>query len=69
MDTDPEFELSGREREIQSRLATKSDRAIAAEIGLKSSGVRYHPRKLFAELGAGSGKEAVQLAREKGLLP
>ncbi len=67
-DADPALELSGRERQILSRLETKSDQEIAAELGLTIYGVRYHLRKLFPKLGGGGRKEAVGLAREKGLL-
>ena len=65
---DPELELSGRERQILSRLETRSDREIADELGLTVHGVRYHLRKLFPKLGGGGRKDAVGLAREKGLL-
>ena len=68
-DADPAVELSAREREILSRLDGKSDKAIAAELGLTSNGVRYHLRKLFARLGATSRDEAVRRARETGLIP
>ena len=68
-DADPALELSAREREILSHLDTKSDKAIAAELGLTTSGVRYHLRRLFSRLGATSRDEAVRRARETGLFP
>ena len=68
-DADPALELSEREREILLRLETGSDKAIATELGLTASGVRYHLRKLFSRLGATGRDEAVRRARESGLLP
>ena len=66
-DADPALELSAREREILSRLDAQSDKAIAAELGLTTNGVRYHLRKLFSRLGATNRSEAVRRAREIGL--
>ena len=66
-DADPVLELSTREWEILSRLDAESDKAIAAELGLTTNGVRYHLRKLFSRLGATSRSEAVRRAREIGL--
>ena len=68
-DADPTLELSEREREILSRLDSKSDKAIASELDLTTNGVRYHLRKLFSRLGATSRGEAVHRARELGLFP
>ena len=67
-DAEPALELSGRELQILSRLETNDDKAIAAELGLTVSGLRYHVGKLFRKLGARTRKDAVRRAREKGLL-
>ncbi len=61
--------LTAREREVLQRLGSQRDKEIAAEFGLSTFGVRYHIRKLFAKLGVRKRSEAVQRAREMGLLP
>ncbi len=68
-DADSELALSAREREILERIEARSDKSIADELGLTTSGVRYHLRKAFARLGATGRADAVRRAREAGLLP
>ena len=60
--------LSGREKEVLQRLGSQRDKVIAAELGLSAYGVRYHIRKLFTKLGVRRRAEAVQRAREMGLI-
>ena len=67
-DADRTLELSPREREILSRLDARTDREIAAELDLTVYGVRYHLRRLFSKLAAKSRADAVQRARELGLI-
>ena len=61
--------LSERERTVLMRLGSQRDKQIAATLGLTVDGVRYHMRKLFAKLGAGTRADAVRRARELGLIP
>ena len=61
--------LTARERDVLQRLGRQRDKEIAAEFGLSAFGVRYHIRKLFAKLGVRKRSEAVQRAKEMGLLP
>ena len=68
-DADPEHALSAREREILERVEAWSDKAIADDLGLTTSGVRYHLRNVFGRLGATGRADAVRRAREAGLLP
>ena len=64
-DARPPEGLSEREWQVLSRLANRSDRAIAAELGLTIHGVRYHLRNLFSKLGADSRNDAVRRARRR----
>ena len=66
-DTPAPVALSKREAEILPRLG-KMDKQIAAELCLTTHGVRHHIRKLFAKLGVHRRADAVQRAREMGLL-
>ena len=61
--------LSERERTVLARLGSERDKQIAAALGLTVDGVRYHMRKLFTKLGAGTRVDAVRRARELGLIP
>ena len=61
--------LSDREAQVLQRLGREMDKQIAAALGLSAHGVRYHLRNLFAKLGVSTRTEAVQRAREIGLLP
>ena len=67
-DATPALVLSERELAILERLDTLTDKAIAADLALTPSGVRYHLRNLFSRLGAKSREEAVRRAREAGLV-
>ncbi len=60
--------MSEREREVLQQLEGRSDKQIAAVLGLSPHGVRYHLRKLFTRLGTRDRREAVRRAYEMGLL-
>lgn len=62
------LKLSTREREVLWRLDGRSDKAIAAELGITIYGVRYHLRHLFSKLGTKTRGEAVSRARALGLM-
>ena len=61
--------LSKRELDVLKRLPGRSDKEIAAELGLSTHGVRYHLRSLFSKLGVSSRADALLRAREIGLFP
>ena len=67
-DPNPALELTPREQEIRWRLDGKSDRAIGVELVITIYGVRYRLRGIFSKLGAKSCGDAVERAREPGLL-
>lgn len=54
---------------VVQRLGEQRDKQIAAELGLSAYGVRRHIRELFAKLGVRKRGDAVERARELGLLP
>ena len=60
--------IRGRQREVLQLLATRSDRDIAAALGLTVDGVRYHLRKIFRMLGVRARDAAVGRARALGIL-
>lgn len=61
--------LTLRERQILAHLADgKSDRAIAAELFLSVNTVKWYARQIYAKLGVESRQDAVQMARQLGLL-
>ncbi len=62
-------ELTGREREIVTLLASGRDNiAIAAELEIEPATVRWHVRSLLEKLGVHSKAQAVDSARRMGLV-
>ena len=62
--------ITGREREVLGLLADgRSNKEIAARLGLSPNTVKTHLARLFEKLGAGRRTEAILRARELGLLP
>ena len=61
--------LTERELEVLARLEHWRDKDIARALGLSYDGVRYRVRSIFAKLGARSRIDAVDRARERGILP
>ena len=61
-------QLSDRELEVLRRLEQDRDDDIAAALGISRHGVRYHIGNIFVKLRVRKRREAVQLARELGLL-
>lgn len=62
--------LTGRERMLLDLLARGlSDKLIARELDLAPGTVRTYNSALFRKLGAGGRLEAIERARERGLLP
>lgn len=60
--------LTNREMEVLEYLAArKSNKEIAAQLFLSPLTVKRHTQSLFRKLGASNRREAVVLAREKGL--
>ena len=53
---------------LQLLAAGLPNKRIATELGLSSETVKWHVKKLFAKLGAGSRDHAVQRARMLGLV-
>jgi LuxR family maltose regulon positive regulatory protein len=65
----PFWELSERELAVLRLLASKlSQREIAGELYVSFNTVKTHTRAIFRKLGASSRAEAVERARELGLL-
>jgi LuxR family transcriptional regulator, maltose regulon positive regulatory protein len=65
----PFWELSERELAVLRLLASKlSQREIAGELYVSFNTVKTHTRAIFRKLGAASRAEAVERARELGLL-
>jgi ATP/maltotriose-dependent transcriptional regulator MalT len=65
----PFWELSERELVVLRLLASRlSQREIAAELYVSFNTVKSHTRSIFRKLGVGSRAEAVDRAREHGLL-
>lgn len=58
----------GKQREVLERLATHSDKDIAAALGLTAHGVRYHVRTIFRKLEVSGRAAAVRRARAIGML-
>ena len=69
LDIAPELILSEREREVLLQLEFCRDKQIASRLGLTVYGLRYHLRKLFRKLDVNTRAEAVQRARQLGLIP
>jgi DNA-binding CsgD family transcriptional regulator len=62
--------ISGREREVLHLLADgRSNKEIAARLGLSPNTVKTHVARLFEKLRVARRTEAIQLARELGLVP
>ena len=53
---------------LQLLAAGLANKRIAAELGLSSETVKWHVKKLFAKLNAGSREHAVERARMLGLI-
>jgi LuxR family maltose regulon positive regulatory protein len=65
----PFWELSERELAVLRLLASRlSQREIAAELYVSFNTVKSHTRSIFRKLGVDSRAEAVDRAREHGLL-
>ncbi|MEZ4519370.1 MAG: LuxR C-terminal-related transcriptional regulator [Chloroflexota bacterium] len=63
-----EILLTNREMEVLERLALRqSNKEIATELYLSPLTVKRHTQSLFRKLGASSRREAVVIARHKGL--
>ena len=60
--------LTEGELEVLARLEHWRDQDIAQSLGLSYDGVRYRVRRIFAKLGARGRLDAVQRARERGIL-
>lgn len=62
--------ITEREREVLQLLADgRSNKEIAARLGLSPNTVKTHVARLFEKLRVARRTEAIQLARELGLLP
>ena len=58
-----------RELEVMERVAQGlKDKQIARYLGLTEHGVRYHLKKVFRKIGASSRMDAVQRARNLGII-
>jgi DNA-binding NarL/FixJ family response regulator len=65
----PEPVLTPRETEVLALVATgRSNKQIAAELGIGASTVKTHLLKVFEKLGVTDRTRAVTLAMERGLL-
>ena len=61
--------LTPREREVLERLARgRSNKEIAASLGVTERTVKFHVAALFTKLGAGNRTEAVTRAVQAGLV-
>lgn len=62
--------ITGREREILQLLADgRSNKEIAAQLGLSPNTVKTHVASLFEKLHVARRTQAIRLARELGLVP
>lgn len=62
--------ISERERVVLQQLAAGgSNKEIAQQLGISPNTVKTHVSRLFEKLGARRRTEAIQRARELGLLP
>lgn len=62
--------ITGRERQVLQLLADgRSNKEIAARLGLSPNTVKTHIARLFEKLRVVRRTEAIQLARELGLVP
>ncbi len=62
--------ITEREREVLQLLADgRSNKEIAARLGLSPNTVKTHVARLFEKLRVARRTEAIQLARELGLVP
>ena len=62
--------VSGRELEVLALLAAgRSNKEIARHLDVSPNTVKTHVTKLFAKLEAGRRTEAIQKARELGMIP
>jgi LuxR family maltose regulon positive regulatory protein len=67
--SDPLAELSDRELDVLRLLATKrSKREIGKELFLSYNTISSHTKAIYRKLGASTRSEAVDEARELGLL-
>ena len=63
-------QLSPREIGVLRLLATDlSQREIGDTLFLSTNTIKTHTRHIFRKLGVGAREDAVQRARERGLLP
>ena len=61
--------LTHREREVLARLASDLySREIAEALMLSPNSIKWYTRQIYAKLGVNSRKQAIQRARELGLL-
>jgi RNA polymerase sigma factor (sigma-70 family) len=62
--------ITERERQVLQSLADgRSNKEIAAQLGVSPNTVKTHVARLFEKLQVGRRTEAIQLARELGLVP
>lgn len=62
--------ITGREREVLQLLADgRSNKEIAARLGLSPNTVKTHVARLFEKLRVARRTQAILLARELGLVP
>jgi len=62
--------ITEREREVLQLLAIgRSNKEIAAQLGVSPNTVKTHVARLFEKLRVARRTEAIQLARELGLVP
>ncbi len=65
----PETNLSRGELQLLSLLPTRAKNAeVAASLGVSINTVKTRLRRLYAKLGAANRDEAIELARERGLM-
>jgi DNA-binding NarL/FixJ family response regulator len=65
----PNSELSGREREVLSLIVGgKSNREIAAELGITEGTVKCHVTTLLERLGVSDRTQAVVAALQRGIV-
>lgn len=62
--------ISGRELEVLQELAAgRSNKEIAAKLAVSPNTVKTHTTRLFEKLGAKRRTDAINRARELGILP
>ena len=62
--------ITERERQVRQLLADgRSNKEIAARLGLSPNTVKTHVARLFEKLRVARRTEAIMLARELGLVP